>query len=63
MHRRPPPSLSPCTPSPQLYNIAKADCWLVVASPHQAEAIETQGPVALSILIFSVARFATQNDK
>jgi hypothetical protein len=63
MHRRPPQSLSPCTPSPQLYTIAEVDCWLVVASPHQAEAIKTQGPVALSILIFSVARFVAQNDK
>ena len=38
---------------PQLYNIANVDFWLVVASPHQLEAIKTYGPVALSILIFS----------
>ena len=63
MHRRPPPSLSPCTPSPQLYTIAEADCWLVVASTHQAEATKTQDPVVLSISIFSVAQFAAQNDK
>ena len=47
---------------PQLYNIAYADLRLVVASPHQLEAIKTYGPVALSILTFSIALFDPPND-
>ena len=33
---------------PKIYPIISADFWLVVASPHPAEAIKIQGPVALS---------------
>jgi hypothetical protein len=40
-----------------------ANFWLVVASPHPAEAIEIQSPIALSIFIFSDAQFAAQNNE
>jgi hypothetical protein len=40
-----------------------ADFWLVVAFRHPKEAIETYGPVALSIFIVLVTQFANQNDE
>jgi hypothetical protein len=40
-----------------------ATIWLVVASSHPAGAIEFRGPIALSIFIFFVALFVTQNDE
>jgi len=38
---------------PRNYPNDTVDFWLVVASPHPAEAIETQAPIALSIFILS----------
>jgi hypothetical protein len=40
-------------PLPRLYSLDWADSWLVVVSPHLLEAIKSQGPIALSIFIFS----------
>jgi hypothetical protein len=48
---------------PKRYPIVSADFWLVVASPHPAEAIKIKGPVALSISNFLDAQFAAQNDE
>jgi hypothetical protein len=52
-----------CAILPKRYPIISAHFWLVVASPHPAEAIEIQGPVALSLSNFSDAQFAAQNDE
>ena len=41
----------------RLYSVGCADSRLVVVSPHPLEAIENQGPVALSFFIFSFALF------
>jgi hypothetical protein len=48
---------------PKGYPIVLANFWLVVASPHPAEAIKIQGPVALSIFNFPDAQFAAQNNE
>jgi len=64
MRQQTPLSSSPCAPSPQnIYSIVSTDFWLVVASPHPAEAIEIQSPIALSIFNFSNAQFTAQNDE
>ena len=44
-------------------NLNTVDFWLVVASSHPAEAIEIWGPITLSISIFFIALFATQNNE
>jgi hypothetical protein len=52
----------PALPLPRLYSFDCANSWLVVVSLHPLEAIENQGPVALSVLIFSSLYSTTPND-
>ena len=49
MRQQPPHRRRPARRLPKTYSIISDDFWLVVASAHLAEAIEIQGPVALSI--------------
>jgi hypothetical protein len=41
----------------QMYTNDTVTFWLVVGSSHPAEAIETHGPITLSIFIFFVTHF------
>jgi hypothetical protein len=63
MQQCPPPSSTSCTPSPQkLYSFDCADSRLVVVSLHPLEAIESQGPIALSVVIFTLLNLTTPSD-
>ncbi len=63
MRQRPPPSSTSCDRFQKtIYSVNCADSRLVVVSPHPLEAIKNQGPVALSVFIFTLLNLTTPND-